>query len=759
MAEFPIRANTGGANADIDALIAKLTQLGKTANLSQKEIDDITASTRKLKSEGSQGFDALNQGMSKLNGLAQSGAQMIGAYFAVDKAKEFISEVVNITAEFQKFQAVLTNTLGSKGLANAALSDIQKLAAQTPFSVRELTENFIKLANRGVQPTIEQMRKMGDLAATLGKPFEDIVEALLDINNQERWKNIGIQAQTAGDKVTLSFRGANIQVDRTVQGVTDAAIKLGELEGVAGSMKAISETLGGQISNLGDSWDQFLNTVGDGNKGIFSTFISLANDAVQAMTNIMKTAEQMRTEAASSKFANSKGWIEEQIKLGMNPQKAVEMETATLDNRILEKREQLAELEAKQDTQVYGMGQKLISNKTMEIAKLKEEISVFENAKATVIDYGKSLSDQSDATQKALDDKAAQAAADAHKKRLKEIEKEWEQLRAFAKQYANQVEDAFYAKSQFIDANKVKKDLGFGEKPEDLNLQPDADTGGIDDAELARIKARVKANQDADEARKQGMKEVYSLGQQLGQEFFSWEMTQIQNEITALNNRYSSEIQAAGNNTDAKKKLQNDYNKQMAQLQNKQNAMQKEQAIFGIIVNQGPAIAKAMASVGFPLNLIIGGLVAGMFALILGNTKSVATPRAYAKGVFNLDGPGTETSDSILSGLSKGESVASAKVTRNFKDVLQPMIEDPNFGWSDLKKVANEKVPTLDVPIIMMPHITDTGEVLSEIKGLRQDLANKKVVHINIDENGLAVLHQEADQWTKFVNKRYRRSV
>src|SRR5690606_17010358 len=126
----------------------------------------------------------------------------------------------------KKFEAVVTNTLGSKSAALVALGRINDFAKSTPCGVAELTNSFIKLANRGVEPTVKEMRAIADLSATLGKDFDQVIEAILDINNPERWKEIGVKAETAGDKVKLSLRDAKIEVDRDVRGAGDAVVVL-----------------------------------------------------------------------------------------------------------------------------------------------------------------------------------------------------------------------------------------------------------------------------------------------------------------------------------------------------------------------------------------------------------------------------------------------------------------------------------------------------------------------------------------------------
>lgn len=187
---------------------------------------------------------------------------ILAGVFAVDRIIAFGQSIIDTTAKFQKFEAILTNTLGSNSAAKEALKFIQDFAATTPFQVDEITEAFIKLANRGVVATKSQMTSIGDIAASLGKDFGQVVEAIADVNNTERWNEIGIKATTAGNKVSLSFKGTTIEVDKTVAGVTGAIEKLGKLNGVAGTTSSISGTLAGQISNLEDTITDLKNTIG-----------------------------------------------------------------------------------------------------------------------------------------------------------------------------------------------------------------------------------------------------------------------------------------------------------------------------------------------------------------------------------------------------------------------------------------------------------------------------------------------------------------
>lgn len=252
-------------------LRAKLAKFDKDLDKADKRIDKFEKDTAKSTKAIGKSFQAL-------------GGFIAGA-FAVSSLINFQKEIIRLTGEFQRFEAVLTNTLGSSSKAQKALKEIQQFAAQTPFQVNRLTESFIKLANRGFIPTTDQLRKLGDLASSTGKDFDQLAEAILDAQTGEfeRLKEFGIRAQKAGDQVTFTFKGVQTQVEFTEQAIQKYLIALGEVEGVTGAMAAISGTLEGKISNLNDNWEQFLLTLGKSESGIFSSIVDGLNSVLNAV--------------------------------------------------------------------------------------------------------------------------------------------------------------------------------------------------------------------------------------------------------------------------------------------------------------------------------------------------------------------------------------------------------------------------------------------------------------------------------------------
>lgn len=197
-------------------------------------------------------------------------------------------QVIDVTANFQRFEAVLTNTLGSGSKAQAALGLIKDFASKTPFSVEQLTSSFVKLANQGFVPTRDELRKLGDLASSTGKEFDQLAEAIIDAQTGEfeRLKEFGIRAKKQGDQVQFTFKGVQTQVKFTSAEIQKYVLSLGDLEGVSGAMSAISQTLGGKISNLGDAFDGLLLSLGNLTGGPLNATITGLTKLVNVITDL-----------------------------------------------------------------------------------------------------------------------------------------------------------------------------------------------------------------------------------------------------------------------------------------------------------------------------------------------------------------------------------------------------------------------------------------------------------------------------------------
>lgn len=197
---------------------------------------------------------------SSFNKMIGTGGRLIGvlgAGFLGDK-------IIQDTAQMERFRAVLTNTFQSAGMADTALSDLREFAKNTPSDLSVVTGSYLKLVNRGLVPTMGQMTLLGDLAASQGKQFDQLVEASLDAQTGEfeRLKEFGITAKKQGDKVAFTFKGQTKEVQFSEKAIQDYLYSLGRMTGVQGSMAVQMDTLGGQISVMKDGFFQLASTIG-----------------------------------------------------------------------------------------------------------------------------------------------------------------------------------------------------------------------------------------------------------------------------------------------------------------------------------------------------------------------------------------------------------------------------------------------------------------------------------------------------------------
>jgi hypothetical protein len=112
------------------------------------------------------------------------------------------------------------------------------------------------------------------------------------------------------------------------------------------------------------------------------------------------------------------------------------------------------------------------------------------------------------------------------------------------------------------------------------------------------------------------------------------------------------------------------------------------------------------------LGPILGPLAAasltGVLYGLLGLARSAA---GFKDGVVGLDGGGTETSDSIPAWLSRGESVITARATKNNKEELEFM----NRTGLSIGELYRMNMPTSSVSV------TPDGDLIREVRKLREE--------------------------------------
>lgn len=147
------------------------------------------------------------------------------------------------------------------------------------------------------------------------------------------------------------------------------------------------------------------------------------------------------------------------------------------------------------------------------------------------------------------------------------------------------------------------------------------------------------------------------------------ELDSYKQRLVTLRNFYDEQQILAGDNERAKTQLKLREERETNALQRKIFEKEKQTRRAQALIDGAAGVVKAFATYPYPAAIVISALIAAQTAA---NINIINRQRSgYAKGVINLKGPGTGTSDSIPANLSRGESVMTAWETRHAGDVLK----------------------------------------------------------------------------------------
>lgn len=201
----------------------------------------------------------------------------------------FIKQLVNVRSEFQQLEIAFTTMLKSKEKADALMMDITDFAAKTPFDLKQVAGGTKQLLAYGfaAEDMKTNLSMLGNVAAGVGSQIGDLIYLYGTLKASGRVATVDLN-QFAGrgipiyDALAESLGIAKEQVREFVGagkvGFEDVEKAFQLMTGEAGMfynlMEEQSKSIGGQISNLGDSIDAVFNEIGQQTEGIISDSIA-----------------------------------------------------------------------------------------------------------------------------------------------------------------------------------------------------------------------------------------------------------------------------------------------------------------------------------------------------------------------------------------------------------------------------------------------------------------------------------------------------
>ncbi len=300
------------ANAQLSGIgnqTSKFEQIAKSADSASVGINKAAQSLDKFQKEASsiQGIaGSLSSGFSTL-------AKLAGGLFAGVSIAAFAGKLVSVQREFDVLNSSLITITGSSANAEKELAWIKEFAAETPFSLAEVTQAFIKMKSLGLDASKESLTSYGNTASAMGKSLNQMIEAVADASTGEfeRLKEFGIKAKQNGDQVSLTFQGVTTSIKNNAESISQYLTNIGN-KNFFGAMEERAKTLDGAISNLGDTWDELFRTINQNNTGgLIYDSVKLASGAISDLISVIRAMNSAYAEGTqeSGAFASIQGGI------------------------------------------------------------------------------------------------------------------------------------------------------------------------------------------------------------------------------------------------------------------------------------------------------------------------------------------------------------------------------------------------------------------------------------------------------------------
>ena len=274
----------------------RLNEASAKAATAQKKTQIAEEQLSAAHSRAAAAQEKLNRLMERGNRTISNQSRLLGelknmatAAFSVYAAKEVVTNLVRVSAEFEAQRVALGAILGDVAQAQNLFSDIKDLAVVSPFSVRELTAYTKQLSAFSVpyEELFETTKMLADVSAGLGVDMGRIILAYGQVRSAaflrgtevrqfteagipildrlaEMFTEIEGRAVSVGEVFDkISFR--QVPFEMVQQAFEDMTSEGGQFYNM---QLVLSETLQGQLSNLRDAYEIMFSEIGEKTDGV-----------------------------------------------------------------------------------------------------------------------------------------------------------------------------------------------------------------------------------------------------------------------------------------------------------------------------------------------------------------------------------------------------------------------------------------------------------------------------------------------------------
>lgn len=665
------------------------TQIEYTNKADTKRLTELSGQYKALKTQ----VDAYNRALFQTNTAtkqnATSAGQMASQFgqvyntirliIAAGMARELVNTAISAAALTGNIEGV--ERAFNRAFPNGRLL-IDELRKATHGAVNdfELMQRTLQATNLGVSAS--KLGVLFEFAAARAQQTGESVDYLVDsiVNgigkkSTQVLDNLGISAT----RLKEQFDGASI-ASRSVAEVTEGVAEIAQVE--LQKMGGYIETSKTQVDQLSVSWAklkaEISETITGGGSGGFIGVMKSYIDSFTALFRAMNEGKQV-----AEVFAEIQ---REQIAITSVNEFVNRTFTKSKEDNIEVVKEEIQAL-----TEDLGVYTRFRDQMEKTIATQKEELRVVESRLKTGLDGQKirtaeaiELQRSIELHERMLSSKRNDALIDQEiirllQSKLAELKKVNKEMGVEAGESESEGRRRRPPRqmTQVVDLRYRNPDTGVISKESNDKILRDFIEDGIKlvgtlpPAEIPIVPIILMS--DWEKALESHKSEIIDASSSIIQEqvdsILFAEVESYNQRIDALRGFYDEQVALAGDNERAKMELRIKEEREIEKLERERADREKKAVLASIRTNTALSVMKVFAGDGTWADKLIRAAI----VTAIGTSQYVAANREryYAKGVIDLQGPGTKTSDSIPAMLSKGESVMTADETVSSRGIFK----------------------------------------------------------------------------------------
>jgi tape measure domain-containing protein len=254
---------------------------------------DLTRGTlAKFRKDLDKTEESAERASSGLSKLATRAGQAVAAFVGFETIRRSILAVLTTGDKFEKLGIQLSSVMGSLEEGERATAWIKDFTRNTPLQLEQVTEAFITLKNFGLDPQNGTLQAIVDQNEKLGGGYERLIgitralgqaQAKQKLQGEEILQLVerGVPVWALLAEVTGKSTAELNKMSSAGELGTDVINQLIQAMGEqsTGAAAKNMSTLSGLVSNLKDTWQNFLNTVAE------SGALDYARDQLKALSD------------------------------------------------------------------------------------------------------------------------------------------------------------------------------------------------------------------------------------------------------------------------------------------------------------------------------------------------------------------------------------------------------------------------------------------------------------------------------------------